>query len=87
MLRSVRTVEQLKQRISELCEIKPVGELLFADTGESIKSMKDLRGVGEELVATLHGGLKYDLKDPPRLMKCYEQLVPEAEWASLCRNL
>jgi hypothetical protein len=80
MLRSVRTVEQLKQKISEMCDVKPVGELHFADTGEIVRSIKDLtvtgsgRTVTDEIVATLHGGLPYDSREPPRLTRWFHEL-------------
>jgi hypothetical protein len=67
MLNRCRNLDQLISRCSEMTKLKPVKELTFAD-GRPLRSLAELKDQSE-LIVIRRGGLSYDARDLPRLMR------------------
>ncbi|RNF02901.1 putative periplasmic protein [Trypanosoma rangeli] len=83
MVQQLRTMAQVKQRVSELLHLRPVGALFSAETGHRLTSLSHLLH-GMRVVATKVGGRPFG--DPPasRLSEMKQSLT--VPWKPLERN-
>ncbi|KEG09187.1 putative periplasmic protein [Trypanosoma grayi] len=74
MAQHFRTMAQVKQRISELLHMRPVGDLFCAETGQKLRDITQFTH-GMRVVATRRGGRPFDTPAPSVDEKQHRALV------------